>query len=490
MVEEIKTDVLIEKQKYLSIIHHVADLEDLRFGDGELAYLPEHYDPMAFALRIVETIIDHTQIIKSSKIEGITRDFLFSQLKPYFDKVDAETGKDVPVRHREAFIDRILSKLTTKDGRRFEMTFSDLEKPPHCKQKQPFSLVVRDDKEIKLDYRLINIFTRIHDVKIEHEQIANDAILRKQIEKGQLNEALETARANYTLTKMTVAEIIEIINETRRKYISESWLTTNKNKLREAMDNIDRIITYSKFQLNLLVMQRDKLVTADYNAFHLIKKIETTIDEAMALALPLQGKIREARKTFFDEQLRQAFMRKVVDMPSFESDVFPWIMTADLQDTGFMFDMMIPFFSQNNMPKILTLDNLFMLLSKDFKRRGPDRVQPVVIPEDRKQFGREHEIFPVESRIKVIERIKDIVERGPTTLQDVLTCLLANGFSIDDANYARILLQGRAAEDKFESKFMKFNINARARDEYLNMKVFVGNDYTIDKRKRIKMIKT
>ncbi|MFX0103029.1 MAG: hypothetical protein ACFFCS_25915 [Candidatus Hodarchaeota archaeon] len=478
---------LVEKQRYFSMIRPLVNMEDLKLGKPELTYLTQHYDPLAIALRIVSLVIENTKIIMLQKVSGMTRTEILNKLKPLFDTIDKDKNLMVSDEHRKKFVNRIIDKLIASERHSHLLSFTDYRLSPFEKQVMPFQLLYLDQNlegeyEVMVNYRLINIFTRILDMKIEHEHLATMFVLDHQIKQGDLENALISANRNYNLTLVKVAEVVEIIQQTKRKFHGSDWFENYPATLKDALQHIQTCILQNKRQQEQLIQRKDSLLAGGKTAYEYLVKIGNAIEKSMDLLLPLQGKVREARTTFLKEQMIHAFKRRFFTAVSLEEDLLEDVLNLRKGDVNSYLPEFLYYFSNCSKPRISNLSNNLDLMMRSA------RIKKAVLKMRKRRdlkkassFISENVPFSTDLKRKVMDALINILNvdrESLITLDQILRVLESQGMTTRELNFARMFIQGRFASDAFEGRLMNMPTEVELDGEF-SVFGFKGANYKI-----------
>lgn len=141
---------------------------------------------------------------------------------------------------------------------------------------------------------------------VEDEQIANEAMLDKQLARGAFDAAEKSALKHQGLSVAYADEIAQILKDTRRdlRSVVDRWVEEMPGRLERARTHIaDRLDSESR----LLLKARESLESNDPNITAAAARIAARLEEGRRRHEWLHNRVINARSVFLDEQERQSF---------------------------------------------------------------------------------------------------------------------------------------------------------------------------------------
>lgn len=141
---------------------------------------------------------------------------------------------------------------------------------------------------------------------VEDEQIANEAMLEKQLARGAFDAAEKSALKHQGLSVAYADEIAQILKDTRRdlRAVMTQWVEEMPGRLERARTHIvDRLESESR----LLLKARESLESDDPNITAAAARIAARLEEGRRRHEWLHNRVINARTVFLDEQERQSF---------------------------------------------------------------------------------------------------------------------------------------------------------------------------------------
>lgn len=479
-------DKLNSKLVSLLKIKPILDIKDLVIHDSRLKDQYKHYDPLAITLKIIEIVIDHMGISAIGPFTGITKKTLFDDLIPFLKSMDeARNFTHLTTEDHHRFLEVILTKLLhlTREGIRYKYT--DYSVVPPVEREVPFRLIGHrnfDGENIVLvaEPVVINFFLQMLDIELEDQQQALLHILSRQIEKGDLANAIKMGRNNILLTKQYMLKVEEIINITRRNLSTIDWSKTCPEELQRAKEHIQECISTQTRQ-HMKITQKMIFIPEDrVKERQLLIELKEILITSLELLLPLQKKVNEARETFLDEQwLQVLFSKSRKDRLQIESMIFDSVLAWSYQDFIPFFEETLVYFSHCDIQPVLTYSDLLDLTLKRILISKPDNLEKS--QEERHKKPLSFRQYSNHLRNEVINfLVEQIRLRGNNiTLQEVL--LAAEDLEKDFffCNYLRLLVQGRFAKTNFEGHLIDFPLDVQYKDRSLRTTWFTGDNYLI-----------
>lgn len=141
---------------------------------------------------------------------------------------------------------------------------------------------------------------------VEDEQIANEAMLEKQLERGAFDAAEKSALKHQGLSVAYADEIAQILKDTRRdlRAVLDQWVEEMPGRLERARTHIAARL---ESESRLLLKARESLESDDPNVTAAAARIAARLEEGRRRHEWLHNRVINARSVFLDEQERQSF---------------------------------------------------------------------------------------------------------------------------------------------------------------------------------------
>lgn len=488
--------LLTQKEKYFLMMRPILSLNKSMFKSEDLAYLSQHYDPLYLGLKIIQIIIENTTVINFSDISGISREGIYYELKPFLDFVDKKKNNDVNKKHRKIIINRIINTLISTGREMHQMEYIDYEnKDSELNwQKFPFRLLFidttpDDEVHISVSLELVNIFTNVLDMKVEDKQNAILYMMDQQIKRGDVQSAVKAAEENLKLTIILFKMIQDIIYKTKRKYKTIDWIVKYPKELNLAKDHISLCLRKQEKINDEILRNYDQFNRMNEDAQYMVKELEKKMQKSLDMLLPLQNMVDDARKAF-EEKSSQIF--ELIEPTAFklDSDFFP--MVLELRSC-FVDDLLYStseYFSNCVFPRIVnlntTVDTIVQLeerkLSRDLssRRTNKQKKKRKIVKESERTSDIK---YPVSFRKKVIQELLMLIDEIQPGREVLLSVLLKDfrdrGFSFNEQDYLRLLIQGKYACSTFEGRYLKESFTVELSSINFEDEFFKGRDFII-----------
>lgn len=223
-------------------------------------------------------------------------------------------------------------------GKKFSYLISDYAPNGHIQREVAFRLLQLKDDPIRgvtvlnATSDAINALVGGLEFDVTDEQVANEAMLERQLARGAF-AAAEKAAIKHRVLSMKLAEQIQsILNDTQRdlRSVLQLWESEMPARLDEARQHIsDRL----QAERRLAIKARESLESDDATVRSTAARISTTLDDCLRRHQTLLTKVIGARQVFFEEQDRQSFrppsLGLALDMLQDVFDPF-WSLSAPL----------------------------------------------------------------------------------------------------------------------------------------------------------------
>ena len=173
----------------------------------------------------------------------------------------------------------------------------------------------------------INLFVGALDLDVEDAQAAAEAVLRSQLARGRLDQAVSTAREARIRSIQFAEKIRGILDATRRDIRQVDWRDEVPRLLEEALTHLAERIDIER---QLIRTTRDTLDKADPSRVQRAAELVGLLEDCRTRHLRLHGELLAARGVFLDEQQRQLFAPALVlPLPDPEADLLVALLGTD-----------------------------------------------------------------------------------------------------------------------------------------------------------------
>jgi hypothetical protein len=349
------------KYRHLLGIRPLTRIKDsyMRWTETQQAY--NHYDPLAIAI----IMIDHI-IAKMEAYSGVSEEDLFNLIQKYFFKIDKHFSLSQlkKIQYRTIF-DKILDFLTYKSKPTiYEEEYMDYSQDPPVIRKYQVRIIVYKnfgrETVLHATKTTVNIFLNLLEINIDDQQMANNLILQRQINRGEFGNGIETARRNLVLTNQYSIRLEEIIQDTKHNFDMLDWHTKIPKELEKYTVHLRDVIQDIKKIRSLL----ETYYQASMSIINLpdIKQIMEIIDQTLSKLLPLQNQISSSNNVFIEEQWLRTLHQKKKSYIALKSTALPAIACLPQIDAENCLDNNIFYFQRPNISHILTLKEITIKL--------------------------------------------------------------------------------------------------------------------------------
>jgi hypothetical protein len=165
----------------------------------------------------------------------------------------------------------------------------------------------------------INLYAGMLDYPVEDAQSAEEAVLRSQIRRGKIHDAVETAK-RARLRSIEYEQKISTILETARRDVSQiEWVRDVLVMIADARTHIEeRLIS----ERDILRAIEDRLEMAQVNVSGQLAMLRQTLYECLGRHMRLHERLISANGFYLQEQERQSFRpRMLAPLPDPEAEL-------------------------------------------------------------------------------------------------------------------------------------------------------------------------
>lgn len=207
-------------------------------------------------------------------------------------------------------LDMLLNRAN--QGRKFSYQISDYTPAGHRQREVTFRLLLLKEDPIRgitvlnASPDAINALVGGLEFDVTDEQVANEAMLERQLARGAFAAAEKAALMHRVLSMKLAEQIQTILADTRRdlRTVFHLWENEMQDRLDEARQHIsDRLETEHR----LAVKARESLESDDPTVRSTAARISNTLQDCLRRHQALLKDVIGARQIFFDEQNRQSF---------------------------------------------------------------------------------------------------------------------------------------------------------------------------------------
>jgi hypothetical protein len=318
----------------------------------------------------------------------------------------------------------------------------------------------------------INLYLRAFDLDIEDAQIANEAVVQSQIERGKFNEAIQSAQ-NARLQSIRYYErIVKLLQQTRRDLDKVDWHRDMPELLTAALLHIDGRLSTERTILQAAEVRRDDLAPASEQVKALLEVIKLMRD-CQNRHLVLHGQLMRSRGDFLDQQARQSFAADggILPVDLLEGVLQPALFLSR-QRANEMLSEMLPLFCGAQPPPAISLKDL---VEWHLRPRRP--LPTMEVPIDSPDLA-ERGVDTPRFHATIIDQVARwlLNAQGPNRLSELLKSMQSQAMPLESQELLVLrILQDFAPEDVNEDTICVSPLP----DEVLNVDGFYGDELLI-----------
>ena len=328
-----------------------------------------HYDPLAIMLLIIETITTSLSLTETVKL-GVAKTELINKVQPFLIEIDRARGLDNTAEFHYQYIEEILHRLASRKAVQHKVEYVDFEDPNLAMRSFSFGILRTKTFQGKvyysLDRKVIILFSTLgSDLDYEDEVLGSKLLLSHLIESGNLEKALINIRQLINKSLAYSNSLEEIIMSITRGYRSHTWVETQKEKLQNSEQHLQRWVLWKSELKVLLKKQFYDLDEINHpkEVYH-IEQLKHKIDTLHQFFIKLLSKVQLTRQTFYNEHWKQTMFRSIEVPLRLEDLVLPEILKLPIAEIEEFEENLFPYYHSITMPKIHSVNNTVSYLLK------------------------------------------------------------------------------------------------------------------------------
>lgn len=240
----------------------------------------------------------------------------------------------------------------------------------------------------------INLYAGMLDYPVEDAQIADEAVLQAQVQRGRIHDAVQTARRARLRSIELEQKILGLLETVRRDIGQVDWLGQVIGLLDDARTHVGERLAVEREIRRAVETRLD--VVSDESARKLVE-LRDTLDECIERHTRLHQRLIEANRTYLEEQERQAFRPRAAErLPDLEGDVLVNAMALQTGAVAAMADALLARLQAPRPPPMLRLVTLVDRLLAPRRHEQDDPVENPdpdleVLPDPPSHFSPEDE---------------------------------------------------------------------------------------------------
>lgn len=244
------------------------------------------------------------------------------ELIPLLQSVDSAAGVEIDQARYARVIERLIGGLMNESnrGESFSIAYTDFNPRGESSGRALTFKLLKEvhgysgEIALEISSEAINLFLNALDLDIESEQIANEAVVQFQLERGNFDKArssAETARARSIQYEQNLHRVIE---QVKRDIRQVDWRNTVHETLLNANEHVDARL---KIEDDIIRSARDKLDTIadDDENRRPLSEVVRLMGDCQSRHLRLSKRLMTARGEFIEQQARQCFVESAINEP-------------------------------------------------------------------------------------------------------------------------------------------------------------------------------
>ncbi len=275
------------------------------------------YDSLALVMKVFDTIID-----QSGFGSEVTDETVIIAVKPLLRAWDEASGRAPEAGLHEEVLARILAELKNEGQRQepFEVPYQAFD-GEGCPKDQVlrFKLLVEQfgyegGIVLRLSSEAINLFLNAFGLDIEDAQVANEAVVQSQLERGRYNEAVQSAQNAHGQSMRFEEKVRLLLLQITRDIDRVDWRGEADELLREALAHVGSRLHVED---NIMRSAQDKVdsLNEDDTRRSALAEVIRLMKDCHQRHLLLHKRLMPARGEYMRQQARQAFVARSLREP-------------------------------------------------------------------------------------------------------------------------------------------------------------------------------
>lgn len=356
---------------------------------------------------------------------GMTHEELRDELVPMVGSMRPDLSEDV----RRVVADAIVLDLLNERDRRREFRERYVAFDGARVVHREISLRLLRESELgdgtivlRATTEAINIYAGMLEYPVEDAQIAEEAVLRSQIHRGLIADAVRTA-TRYRMRSLEYEQKIQGYLETARRDVSQvDWIHEVLGFLASARTHLEERQRHDQDLLRSIEARQD--VASEGDAAQLAR-LRDTVEECYRRHMQLHGRIIPANQDYLREQDRQVFRPRLsASYPDLEADVLCGALELPTGALAGLADSLLAHFQPPRPPPQLRLGTLIDKLLAP--RRASEEAEVTPDHADLETIDTDHNYFTPDDHAVVADLLTSLPP-GEQTLSAWLAELRTDG---------------------------------------------------------------
>lgn len=268
------------------------------------------YDPLCLSMKLFDVVID-----QSGFGNEVVRQTVADALVPLLAALDQSAEQPADARRHQRVVDRLLDGLLNESdhGQAFQLDYCEFDDAGRPSRKTFAFKLLKEvhgysgEIALQLSSEAINLFLNALDLDIESEQIANEAVVQYQLERGKYDKARASADNARGQSLRYEEKIQRIIEQTKRDIRQVKWRDEVHGILVDALEHVRQRL---KIEDGIIRSATDKLDAMDESDEKrpLVGGIVQLMKDCRYRHLNLNKLLMSARGEFLEQQSRQCFI--------------------------------------------------------------------------------------------------------------------------------------------------------------------------------------
>ena len=315
----------------------------------------DEHDLRALALRALDLTIERMGLGTGATVEEL-RD----GLRPLVLAVDA----NVDPAGADAIADTVIEALLNEPERRQAFAERYLSVSPEQARTKLLRFHLLRERQTAEGHTVvvattegINLYAGMLEYPVEDAQTADEAVLRSQVRRGRIDDAVQTARRARLRSIEYEQKILGILETTRRDVHQIDWVRDVLSVIDDARNHIAERLTTEREILGAVEARLESCAGGSAGAK--LASLRDTLGECLARHMRLHERLIGANSSYLREQERQAFRpRMLAPLPDLEADILCGALALPSATLAERTDFFLSRFQAPRAPAVLSIAQL------------------------------------------------------------------------------------------------------------------------------------
>jgi hypothetical protein len=419
------------------------------------------YDPLCLSMKLFDVVID-----QSGFGNEVVRQTVLDALCPLLAALDRAAGLAADAQRHGRVVERLLHGLLneTSHGQAFQLEYCEFDERGQPSRKTFAFKLLKEvhgysgEIALQLSSEAINLFLNALDLDIESEQIANEAVVQYQLQRGKYDKARASAENARGQSLRFEEKIQRIIDQTKRDLRQVKWREEVHGILVEALEHVEQRL---RIEDGIIRSATDKLDGMDEwdEKRALVASIVQLMKDCRYRHLNLNKVLMSARGEFLEQQARQCFVDVLTqEVVNLRDDVLGRLLLLGSDRVLRLAESSGHSLLGPAPPAVLTLCDLvrWQLQPRRTYTPGEAPLEDVEMNEidgDRQRFDDDvlanaSKVFVgLDQPLRLSEMLANLEDEGcPAAVQDAVTLEVFENFDPDEETAGAVAYQVRLAE--------------------------------------------